>query len=63
MLCILWRYRERLYEPPHRKMGPSFKYAIDRRGDIAVFIRKRERKEGGRKQKGFLTWLLGENSI
>lgn len=45
MLCILWRYRESFHGQPNRKTGHSFKLATDRRGNIAVFIRKRENRE------------------
>lgn len=42
-------YKERLCELPDRKMGQSFKWAIHRRGNTAVFISKREGMKGGRK--------------
>lgn len=58
-------YKERLCELSDRKMGQSFKWAIHRRGNTAVFISKREGMKGGRKggKDLFLVWLLGEGSI
>lgn len=40
-------------------MGQSFKHTIDRRGNIAIFNRKREGREGRReaKRKGLISHL------
>lgn len=52
---IIWTFGEGGYikkgirRLPDRKMGQSFKQAIHRRGNTAVFISEREGVKGGRK--------------
>lgn len=68
-LYMLWVYKERLHEQPNRKMNQSFKQAIHRGENIAIFIRKRKGRKGGTQggKKGgkdwYLVWLLGESSV